>query len=252
MVSPKQGRSWIRLKISGVVTAVLWAGLPGQEAGNSITDVIYGDVNPSGRLPYTIAKKQADYGVDVIYKNTSEIEQIEYKEGLLFDYRRFDALGIEPRYEFGFGLSYSKFEYWSLSVYTIGDGSYKKKRSSSNRHFAESNNSGYGASVAEWLHEPRWAVEFTVGNSGEVFGHEVAQVYLRHRPGTGEPPLVLRGFDRVGLGPGETRRVRVTLSEYALSTWDVVSQQWQRPGGDVEVWVGASSRDIRLKGTIPG
>jgi hypothetical protein len=227
------------------VTAVLWAGLPGQEAGNSITEVAYGDTNPSGRLPYTIAKNRADYGVDVIYQNTSEIEQIPYYEGLLFDYRHFDARGIQPRYEFGFGLSYTTFNYWDLSIYAIdGDSDDKKAK----RHLSESN--GYGASVAEWLHEPRYGVEFTVGNSGGVFGHEVAQVYVRHAPGAKEPPMLLRAFERVRLGPGESRRVRVTLSEYALSTWSVVAQRWQRPEGDIGLSVGASSRDIRLKGTI--
>jgi Fibronectin type III-like domain/Glycosyl hydrolase family 3 C-terminal domain len=232
-----------------IVTAVLWAGLPGQEAGNSITEVIYGDTNPSGRLPYTIAKTRADYGVDVIYQNTSVIEQIPYSEGLLFDYRRFDSRGIQPRYEFGFGLSYTTFDYSNLSIYAIEDYDNNNNDSmTANRQLWESN--GYGASVAEWLHEPRYAVEFTVCNSGDVFGHEVAQAYVRHGPGANEPPMLLRAFERVGLDPGEYRRVRVTLSEYALSTWDVVTQRWRQPAGDIGLWVGASSRDIRLKGTI--
>ncbi|KAK2464116.1 hypothetical protein APHAL10511_003864 [Amanita phalloides] len=99
------------------VTAVLWAGLPGQEAGNSLADVLYGDKNPSGRLPYTIAKRASDYPTHVITTNNpTEIEGIPYTEGLLIDYRYFDAKKITPRFEFGFGLSYTKFEYSNLQV----------------------------------------------------------------------------------------------------------------------------------------
>ena len=94
------------------VTAILWASLPGQESGNSLVEVIYGNVNPSGRLPFTIAKNDSDYSSEVLYTpNNGDFSAPydDYSEGLLVDYRAFDARNITPRYEFGFGLSYTIF-----------------------------------------------------------------------------------------------------------------------------------------------
>jgi len=94
------------------VTAILWASLPGQESGNSLVDVLYGGVNPSGRLPYTIARNDSDYSSDVIFKPNAGNTTAPYdnfSEKLLVDYRAFNARNITPRYEFGFGLSYTTF-----------------------------------------------------------------------------------------------------------------------------------------------
>ncbi|EIN08756.1 hypothetical protein PUNSTDRAFT_120347 [Punctularia strigosozonata HHB-11173 SS5] len=98
------------------VTAVLSAGIPGQETGNAIVDVLFGAVNPSGRLPYTIAKARSDYPADVLYSSTEQTPQITYSEGLNIDYRHFDSAGIVPRFEFGFGLSYTTFAYSGLRI----------------------------------------------------------------------------------------------------------------------------------------
>jgi hypothetical protein len=98
------------------VTAILWAGLPGQESGNSITDVLYGKVNPQAKSVFTWGKDRADWGVDVIYNTAEDPLQIEYNEGVFIDYRHFDAAGIEPSYEFGFGLSYTTFAYSDLLI----------------------------------------------------------------------------------------------------------------------------------------
>jgi beta-glucosidase len=103
------------------VTAVVWSGLAGQEAGNSLVDILYGIVNPSGRLPYTIGKSINDYAATVVYSGSNP--QIAYSECLNIDYRHFDSAGITPRYEFGFGLSYTTFSYSTLSV-TGAVGSY--------------------------------------------------------------------------------------------------------------------------------
>jgi len=94
------------------VTAILWASLPGQESGNSLVDVVYGDVNPSGRLPFTIAKNDSDYSSKIIFPPNAGNDSPpfdDFPEGLLVDYRAFDAKNINPRYEFGFGLSYTTF-----------------------------------------------------------------------------------------------------------------------------------------------
>jgi Glycosyl hydrolase family 3 C-terminal domain len=94
------------------ITAILWAGVPGQEAGNSLADILYGTWNPSGRLPFTIARQESDYGARIQYGE----QVVTYSEGLNVDYRWFDAHGIDPLFEFGFGLSYSAFEYSRLEV----------------------------------------------------------------------------------------------------------------------------------------
>ncbi|TFY79508.1 hypothetical protein EWM64_g4509 [Hericium alpestre] len=99
------------------VTAVLSAALPGQESGNAIVDVLFGGVSPSARLPFTIAKSRSDYPADVLYTSSDKVPQITYDEALDIDYRHFDANNIEPRFEFGFGLSYTTFQYNGLNIH---------------------------------------------------------------------------------------------------------------------------------------
>ncbi|KAK7055678.1 Fn3-like domain-containing protein [Favolaschia claudopus] len=117
VVGPVLVESWID---HPNVTAVLHAGIPGQETGNAIVDVLFADsphaTNPSARLPYTIARKRGDYPADVLYHSEERVPQITYKEGVNVDYRWFDVRGVEPRFEFGFGLSYTEFEYDGLRV----------------------------------------------------------------------------------------------------------------------------------------
>jgi len=98
------------------ITAILWAGLPGQESGNAITDVLYGAVNPQAKSVFTWGKSRDDYGADVIYSFSEEPPQLNIKEGVFIDYRHFDANNIEPTYEFGYGLSYTNFTYSNLHV----------------------------------------------------------------------------------------------------------------------------------------
>ncbi|KAF8751682.1 Glycosyl hydrolase family 3 C-terminal domain [Rhizoctonia solani] len=205
------------------VTAILWAGLPGQESGNSLVDIVYGDVNPSAKLPYTIAKKPEDYSAQVVYNDPSEQPQIPYTEGLLIDYRWFDAKNIEPRYEFGFGLSYTTFEYSNLKVARAEDALSKELI------WWDGGVSGNktGASIETWLHDALFKVSFTVKNTGKVAGSEVAQLYINPPAGANEPPSVLRGFDKIKLAPGESKTVELVLSRYDLSIWDVERQGGQ-------------------------
>jgi len=105
------------------VTAVVWAGLGGTEVGNALVDVMYGAQNPSGRLPYTIAKSPDDYPEQPVDPGSGEeIFDIVYAEGLFVDYRHFDAANIAPRFEFGFGLSYTTFEYSALNIKVVDSG----------------------------------------------------------------------------------------------------------------------------------
>lgn len=98
------------------ITAILWAGVPGQETGNSIADVLYGRVNPGAKLPFTVGKNRQDYGTDILYTPNNEIPQIDFKEGNAIDYRGFDKKNQSVTYEFGFGLSYTTFSYSGLQV----------------------------------------------------------------------------------------------------------------------------------------
>jgi len=219
------------------VTGVVWSGLGGQEAGNSLVDVLYGAYNPSGRLPYTIAKSISDYSAQVIYTSSGSILPIPYTEGLQIDYRRFDSAKIEPRFEFGFGLSYTTFDYSSLRI-----------RGSIPHGAAPT---GPGSSADRSLHSTVITVSFTLKNTGHLAGTEVPQLYLNPPAASNGPPSVLRGFDAVNLGPGQSRTVSFGLSRYALSNWDVVNQRWVIPSGTFRVTVGSSSRNARLKGSIP-
>jgi beta-glucosidase len=110
------------------ITAIIWAGLPGQESGNSLADVLYGKVNPGGKLPFTLGATQKDYGTDVLtVANGATIfdaPQSDFSEGVFIDYRHFDEAGLKPIYEFGFGLSYTTFSYSNLQVRKTGAGPY--------------------------------------------------------------------------------------------------------------------------------
>lgn len=224
------------------VTAILFAGMPGQESGRALVDVLYGDVNPSGRLPYTVARNESDYG-DLLYHHngTGEVwfPQDNYTEGLFIDYRAFDRDDISPRYEFGFGLSYTTFEYSDLIVLPLST--------------ATAGLPDASVAIIQGGHPQLWEntvlVTFTLANTGDVDGAEVAQLYLGI-PQDGTPARQLRGFERVWLAAGESKSVTISLTRRDLSFWDVVSQQWRIPEGQFEVVVGASSRDFRLNGTF--
>jgi len=108
------------------ITAILWAGVPGEQSGNSIADILYGRVNPGAKLPFTLAKTRTDYGTDLLYKpnNGEGAPQVNFTEGVFIDYRSLDKRGITPVYEFGYGLSYTTFSYSNLQITKTGAGSY--------------------------------------------------------------------------------------------------------------------------------
>jgi beta-glucosidase len=224
------------------VTAVLFAGVPGQESGHSLTSVLWGDVSPSGRLPYTVAKNQSDYGSFEAVNGSVSLDafpQSNFTEGLFIDYRHFDSEKIEPRFEFGFGLSYSNFSYGTINVANLGG-----------------NLDQYPASSVvvvqgghPWLWEVLYNVSIDVANTGAMDAHEVPQLYVTV-PEPGTPARQLRGFERVLLKPGETKTVSLPLTRRDLSVWDVVAQQWKLNRGGYELMVGSSSRDLRANATI--
>jgi beta-glucosidase len=120
------------------ITGILWAGVPGQESGNALTDVLYGRVNPGGKTPFTWGKTRDDYGAPLVFtpNNGNGAPQEDFTEGIFIDYRRFDKYNITPIYEFGFGLSYTTFEFSQLNVqpvpappYTAASGSTQAAKS---------------------------------------------------------------------------------------------------------------------------
>ncbi|KXX78799.1 putative beta-glucosidase M [Madurella mycetomatis] len=241
------------------VTAALFAGLPGQESGHSLAAVLYGDVNPSGRLPYTVGRSEGDYGAAALVNSTVSFDpfpESNFSEGVFIDYRSFDRRGVAPRFEFGFGLSYTHFAYSALSASLVA----------ADRLPAEYPDPD--VPVVQGGHPQLWdvvaVVRCTVTNAGDVDGAEVAQLYVGV-PGAGEavaegegllsdpdaPMRQLRGFTKVGpLVPGQAREAVFELTRRDLSVWDVVAQQWQLRRGAYRVWVGASSRDLRLEGRV--
>jgi beta-glucosidase len=212
------------------VVAVIWAGIPGQESGNGLVDVLYGAVAPSGKLPYTIGKAQADYGTAIASGDDS------YTEGLYIDYRHFDNAGITPRYEFGFGLSYTTFVYSGLTLSTIST-------------TAGSSVDAPGGFAS--LYNVVATVSAKITNNGSVTGAEVPQLYIgMPTSAPASPPKQLRGFSKLSLAASASGTVTFNLRRKDLSYWDTPSQTWILPAGTFNVYVGASSRDIRLSGTM--
>lgn len=227
------------------MTATLFAGLPGQESGHSLASILYGDVNPTGRLPYTVARHESDYGALLNPTiSTDPFPETNFTEGLYIDYRafdRYDNATSTPRFEFGFGLSYTTFSYASLSASPLPSANLAEYPDPS-------------TPVIQGGHPALWEVvavaRCTVSNTGDVRGAEIAQLYLGlpgSGPGGDTPVRQLRGFAKVGpLAPGEARQAVFELTRRDLSVWDVTAQTWRLRRGMYDVWVGASSRDLRV------
>jgi beta-glucosidase len=210
------------------VTAIVIAGLPGQESGNSLSDVLFGDVNPSAKLVYTIANQASDYPAQVLYSSPAPHPIINYTEGLYIDYRWFDAKNIEPAFEFGFGLSYTTFSYSNLQIQATTE----------------------QANAFSDADPVLYKIQALITNTGKVAGYEVPQLYIVYPASAEEPPKVLKGFDRVWVDPQQATQVVFYLTELQLSIWNVSIQDWTVPVGQYGVLVGASSRNILLKGSF--
>lgn len=217
------------------VTAAIIAHLPGQDSGEALVKLLYGEAGFSGKLPYTLAKNESDYEVYAPCgrgpSNTTD-PQCDFAEGVYVDYRHFDEKNITPRFEFGFGLSYAAFNYSSLLIEPL------RTKPESRRPVLSSD---------EKLWDVVTTVNATVSNVGAVAGAEVAQLYLGI---PNSPPKQLRGFEKIPLNAGESAEVSFELTRRDFSVWDVVTQGWVIQEGDYAIYVGASSRDIRLTGRI--
>jgi beta-glucosidase len=216
------------------VPAILEAWYAGQEQGDAIAGVLFGDTSPSGRLPLTFPVDEAHTPVAAPEQYPGVDGVVRYSEGVLVGYRGYEELGIEPQYPFGHGLSYSSFEFegLELSPLPLEAGGDPTDRLA---HAIE--------------------VSFELVNTGARRATEVAQIYVGRLPGVAPtPPRQLAGFARLTLDPGERRRATVGITRRSLASWDARAWRWAAASGNVEIEVGASSRDIRLSGqvTIPG
>jgi beta-glucosidase len=205
------------------VPALVQAWYPGQEGGTALAEILFGDVNPSGRLPVTFERRWEDNPVHDSYYPQAGTKRVVYKEGVFVGYRGYEHNHTKPVFPFGFGLSYTTFKYSNLSIKPV-------------------TNSASG---------PRYEVSFDVKNTGTRDGADVAQVYVGDpQTKVPRPAKELKGFVKVSLRPGETRRVSVMLDSRALSYYDVNAKQWRAEPGDFNVLVGRSSEQIELRGKL--
>lgn len=200
-------------EVNGIVEA--WFG--GSEAGNALADVLFGKVNPSGKLPFTFPAKLEDNGAHALGAYDPDAVRVEYKEGIYVGYRWADKMQVKPLFAFGHGLSYTDFSYGGAKC------SKSVVRS--------------GADVQ---------VSVDVTNIGQVAGKEVVQLYIGDDESSVERPVrELKGFRKVALEPGETRTVNFTVTPDMLKFYDTASGSWVLESGSFTVYIGSSSTDIR-------
>lgn len=193
------------------VAAVVTPMMPGQQYGNAIASVLFGDVNPSGKLAISFPNSENDMNItQAMWPGTNSPGGMSsyYAEKLEVGYRWYTAHNVKAAFPFGHGLSYSSFVYSGL---TATDSS----------------------------------VAVTVTNTGKVAGAEVAQLYLGFPSTAGEPPKQLKGFSKVKLAPGGKQTVTFALDDRSVSIWDVSKHAWAKVPGSFSVMVGSSSEDVR-------
>jgi beta-glucosidase len=203
------------------VPVVLEAWYPGMEGGNALAEVLFGDVNPSGKLPVTFPKKLSDTPAATFgpkaYPGVDGT--VTYEEGLFVGYRWYDTKHIQPQFPFGFGLSYTTFKYSHLKLIP-GDGTNELV-----------------------------TAQFEIRNTGGRDGAEIAELYVHQgHPSLPRPEKELKGFKKVFLKAGKTQTVSIPLKFGAFAFYDPAQKSWVAEKGDFKILVGSSSRDIKLRG----
>jgi beta-glucosidase len=202
------------------VPAILEAWFAGQECGTAIADILFGDVNPSGKLPATFPKSWKDCPAYGNYPGSNG--SVNYAEGLYVGYRYFDTKNVAPLYPFGFGLSYTAFTYGTSSVMPL-----KAATSSS------------------------FTVKAAITNSGTRAGSEVVQLYIRPVHSSVDRPMKeLKRFQKIALTAGEKKTITMTLDPSAFAFYDVTTHSWKTEPGTYEILIGSSSRDIRATHSV--
>ena len=206
------------------VPALVEAWYPGQEGGTALAEALFGTTNPSGRLPISWERRLEDNpSYSSYYYTAPDSNRIEYRDGIFVGYRGYEHSRTRPLFPFGYGLSYTAFRYANLSV-------------------KPASGSGPG---------PHYAVSFDVTNTGRRAGADVAQVYVADaHAAVPRPPKELKGFARVDLAAGQTKRVQVLLNGRAFTYYDVGAKRWHADPGEFGILVGHSSEDIALQGKV--
>jgi beta-glucosidase len=207
------------------VPALVEAWYPGQQGGTALAEVLFGDVNPSGRLPVSFERRWEDNPAHDSYYPEGDTKRVVYKEGVFVGYRGYEHAGAKPLFPFGAGLSYTTFKYSNLTIKP-----------------APASNEAPG---------PRYEVSFEIKNTGTREGADVAQIYVGDTQTKVPRPLKeLKGFAKVNLRPGETKKVSVLLDSRAFAYYDVAAKQWHAEPGAFDVLVGRSSQQIELQGKL--
>ncbi len=207
------------------VPVALHAFYPGQNGGQALAEILFGKVNPSGKLPISIERNIEDnpaYASFPKFDNENTLKEINYKDDLLLGYRGYEKKGIKPLYPFGYGLSYTTFGYSNISVtpgVAVGNTPIK--------------------------------VSFDLTNTGKVGGSEVAQLYVgQQNPKVERALKELKGYKKVFLKPGESKRVTIELNDRSLAYYDVNAKQWVVDADTFNLSLGSSSQDIRLNAKL--
>jgi beta-glucosidase len=212
------------------VPGLIEAWYPGQEGGKALAQIIFGEANPSGRLPVSFERRWDDNPVHDSYYPDPGSQEVAYKEGVFVGYRGYEHNGTKPLFPFGYGLSYTKFRYQNLWL----------------RPIATPFSNHASSDPAPW-----YEVSFDVTNMGDRDGAEVAQVYVGEmNPSVPRPEKELKGFRRVNLRAGATQRVHVMLNDRAFAYYDVGAHEWRIDPGKFTIFVGGSVEQIQLQNTI--
>jgi len=200
------------------------AWYPGQNGGQALGEILFGTVNPSGKLPITWEKRIEDNPAYATFPMplNDHPTTIAYSEGIFIGYRGYEAKGIQPQFPFGYGLSYTSFKYSDLKVEpAVFNGTHPVK------------------------------VSFVVSNTGGRAGSEVAELYVgQQNPPVARPIKELKGFAKVFLQPGQSQRVTLELHQRSFAYFNTATERWGAAPGTYNVLVGGSSQDTPLKGQV--
>jgi beta-glucosidase len=210
------------------VPVLVQAWYPGQEGGKAVAEILFGDVDPSGRLPVTFERRWEDNPVHDSYYPAAGTNRVVYKEGVFVGYRGYEHNNTKPLFPFGYGLSYTTFKYGNLSIKP-----------------ADAKAEGAG------LAAPLFQVSFDVTNTGTMDGADVAEVYVSDpHSKIARPAKELKGFARIDLKAGETKTATVTLNSRSFAYYDADAKRWHAEPGEYEILVGRSSQEIQLRGNV--
>jgi beta-glucosidase len=227
------------------ITAVIFAHLPGQYSGTSLTEIVDGRQSPSRRLPFTVAKNESDYGSllrpTLLDRTNPQYSQPDSTEGLFIDYKHFIQQNITPRFAFGYGLTYSSFEYSSLHISVDASATLSPIPPGTTPGITTE-----GGTTS--LYDNIATISISVTNTGTVSAAEVAQLYISIP--SSSVPKVLRGFGEQSIQAGESVVMSFGLRRMDLSVWDTGRQVRRLGSGGFEVMVRKSVLDVQVQGAL--